>query len=103
MVVQDVLGVIMVQAEARNRGWLAGLLDMIAWLVAFVTLNISLNAVNGHDTTEKWLVIILVSAANLFGTKLGQMIGAKYVTDATTLAERVARLEALNPHIHTKE
>ena len=100
MVVTDVLGVVMVQAEARNRGWLAGWMDTAQWIVGITTTTITVTALQGHDMTEKVAVVVLVSAANLFGTKLGQMIGQRYVTDATTLADRVARLEALNTRIH---
>jgi len=96
MVVTDVL----VQAEARNRGWLAGWMDTAQWIVGITTTTITVTALQGHDMTEKVAVVVLVSAANLFGTKLGQMIGQRYVTDATTLADRVARLEALNTRIH---
>lgn len=93
MVVTDVLGVIMVMAEARNRGWLAGWMDTAQWIVGITTTTITVTALQGHSTSEKVLVVVLVSAANLFGTKLGQVIGHRFVTDKTTLAERVAGLE----------
>ena len=93
MVVTDVLGVIMVMAEARNRGWLAGWMDTAQWLVGITTTTITVTALQGHSLNEKVLVVVLVSAANLFGTKLGQVIGHRFVSDKTTLAERVASLE----------
>jgi hypothetical protein len=96
MVITDVLGVIMVMAEARNRGWLAGWMDVAQWGVAIATTTITVTILQGHSLREKVLVIALVSAANLFGTKLGQVIGSKFVHDATTLtvAQRLDRIEA---------
>lgn len=94
MVVTDVLGVVMVQAEARNRGWLAGWCDTAQWLVGIATTTISVTALQGHSLAEKVWVVALVSAANLFGTKLGAVIGHRFVQDKTSLADRVAALEA---------
>lgn len=73
MVVQDVLGVIMVQAEASNRGWLAGFVDAGMWLFG---INTTTAAVTSHGSTRV-LVMALVSVANVFGTKLGQVTGQK--------------------------
>ena len=100
MVVQDAIATVLVMAEAKNRGWLAGFLDAAGWIVGITTITISINALNGHSLSTKVAVVVLVSLANVFGTKLGQIIGSRYVHDATTLSERVARLEALSPHIH---
>lgn len=100
MAVQDVLSTVMVMAEAKNRGWLAGCMDGLCWIVGITTTTISINALNGHSLSTKVAVVVLVTLANVFGTKGGQLVGQRYVTDATTLADRVARLEALNPHIH---
>lgn len=102
MVVTDVLGVVMVMAEARNRGWLAGWMDTAQWLVGIATTTISVTALQGHSLSEKIWVVALVSAANLFGTKLGQLIGKHFVTDKTTLADRVAAIErTLNTKGHS--
>lgn len=95
MVITDILGVIMVMAEARDRGWLAGWMDTAQWLVGITTTTITVTALQGHNWSEKIAVVVLVSAANLFGTKLGQLIGHRFVTDASSLAERVARLESV--------
>jgi len=94
MVVTDVMGVIMVMAEAHNRGWLAGWMDTAQWLVGIVTTTISVTALQGHSFGEKALVVLLVSAANLFGTKLGQVIGRRLVPESMSLPARVAALEA---------
>lgn len=93
MVVTDVLGTVMVMAEARNRGWLAGWCDTAQWIVGIATTTISVTALQGHSLSTKVWVVVLVSAANLFGTKLGQLIGKRFVTDSSSLADRVASLE----------
>ena len=79
MVAQDVLSVLMVQAEARNRGWLSGWLDAVAWLFGIGTLAISVTALQGHDTREKVLVVVFVSAANILGSWAGVKIGKRYI------------------------
>jgi len=79
MVFQDCLGVMMVQAEARDRGWLAGALDACGWLFGIATTTISVSALQGHDTGLKIAVIVAVSAANILGSKLGQMIGTRFI------------------------
>lgn len=93
MVVTDIVSVVQVQAENRERGWLAGWMDVVGWLVAITTTTISVSALQGHSLTEKVWVVALVSAANLGGTKLGQMIGKRWVKDAGTLAQRVTAIE----------
>ena len=77
MVLADVLAVIMVQMEAANRGWFAGAMDGLGWIVGITTTSISVRVLNGHSTTGKVWVILLVTAANVFGTKLGQVIGSR--------------------------
>lgn len=103
MVATDVLGVILVQAEAANRGWLAGVVDAAQWGVGIATTTISVTALQGHSLREKVLVVILVTLANLLGTKLGQVTGkrllgsprlsAVFGREGPTLEERVAALE----------
>lgn len=103
MVATDVLGTMMVMAEAANRGWLAGWLDTAQWGVGIATTTISVSALQGHSLSEKALVVGLVSAANLFGTKLGQVLGKRllssrrlsliFAREGPTLEERVAMLE----------
>jgi hypothetical protein len=77
MVASDVLATIMVQAEAANRGWLAGAMDTAGWYVGITTTTISVTTLNGNNTDAKVAVLVLVGAANLFGTKLGQVTGQR--------------------------
>jgi len=48
MLVQNVLAVFLVQAEARNRALLAGLLDCLMWPAGMVTTTITVTALQGH-------------------------------------------------------
>lgn len=75
MLIQDVIAVVLVQAEAKNKGWTAGLMDMLGWLVAFTTLRIAIKA-EGSALVE---TVILVSIANVLGTKLGQVTGQHFL------------------------
>lgn len=81
MVINDILGVLMVQAEARNHGWLAGFFDSLQWFAAIATTTISVTALQGHSFREKALVIVFVTAANLVGARLGVAIGKKYIKE----------------------
>jgi hypothetical protein len=103
MVATDVLGVILVQAEAANRGWLAGLMDASQWGVGIATTTISVTALQGHDMQTKVLVVAFVTVANVLGTKLGQVTGKRVLgapmmmrlfrTEGLTMEDRVAALE----------
>ena len=80
MVAQDILAVLTVQAEARNRAWLAGIGDTAGWLVWLASASISITTVSGDGPwTQKALVVGLVSAANLFGTRLGVGLGHRFI------------------------
>ena len=93
MVATDVAGTVMVIAEARNHGWLAGWMDTAQWIVAVATTFITVETLAGHDFIRKVAVIIAVSLANLLGTKLGTFVGHRYVKDKT-VEQRLAALEA---------
>lgn len=77
MVCTDVLSVVLVQAEAANRGWLAGICDTACWYVGIATTTISVSTLDGHNTAAKIWVLVLVGIANLLGTKLGQVTGKR--------------------------
>lgn len=79
MLVQDVLATVMVIAENRNKGALAGALDSLGWLATITTTSISVTSLQGHSIAEKVWVLVLVSAANFFGTWLGVIVGQKFV------------------------
>lgn len=93
MFVQDLIAVPLTQAEARNRAWLAGVLDTVGWLVAITTTFVSVDTLQGHNMKAKVAVVLLVSAANLLGTVAGTKIGKRFVKDKT-VEERLAALEA---------
>jgi hypothetical protein len=82
MLWNDILGTLMVQAEARNRGVLAGVFDSLQWFAAICTTTISVTALQGHSLHEKVLVIILVSCANLTGSVIGVLVGKKLIKES---------------------
>jgi len=55
MLVQNVLAVLLVQAEARNRALLAGLLDCLMWPAGMITttITITVTALQGHHAGLK--------------------------------------------------
>jgi hypothetical protein len=77
MIIQDTVAVVMVQAEAKNLGWTAGFMDAIGWLVAFVSLRISITS-HGVGEIE---AVVFVSIANVLGTKLGQLTGQHFLRE----------------------
>lgn len=82
MVVQDVLSVFVVQAEARNRAVLTGVFDTAAWLAVVTTQAISITALQGHDLREKVVVIVFISCANFAGSVLGVVWGKHFIKAA---------------------
>lgn len=83
MVVVDVISVVMVQAEAANRGWLAGLMDTLGWYPSIICTTLCVLALDGHSIEAKAAVLVLVGLANLFGTKLGQITGQRLLARST--------------------
>ena len=79
MVVQDILAVLLTDAEARNRGWLAGILDSAVWLFAIATTTIAVTALQGHSLAGKVELVAFVTVANLIGMRLGVWIGTRYI------------------------
>lgn len=47
MLIQDIMGVLLVQAEARNRAGLAAAFDSVMWLAQISTVTISVTALQG--------------------------------------------------------
>jgi hypothetical protein len=101
MVITDLVGVMLVQAEARNHGWLSGWLDTAQWLPGILCSTVTITILQSNSWLHKILVILVVSAANLFGTKFGQVIGTKYIKDTHAMSTKEAiadlnsRVEAL--------
>lgn len=83
MFVQDVCGVLLVQAEARNRGWLAALFDSLMWLAQITCTSISVTTLQSGHLSTKALVICAVELANVAGCIIGVAIGKRYVKAAT--------------------
>lgn len=71
MLITDIAGAAMVLLESRERGWLAGMCDGVGWLVSITCTKI---AVKSHGVGE-YEVLVLVTCANVVGTKLGVLTG----------------------------
>lgn len=81
MICQDILVVFRVQAEARNKAFLAGTLDSIIWIFSMTTLTISLEAIHNGTLSHKLLVGFAVTCANLIGTTSGVLIGKRFIKE----------------------
>jgi hypothetical protein len=81
MFIQDLLAVLMVQAEARNRAVLAGVMDCLQWPAGMVTTAVTVTAFQGHDGARTGLVIAAVSAANFAGTWTAVHLGRRHIRE----------------------
>jgi hypothetical protein len=79
MLVQNVLAVLLVQAEARNRAALAGLLDCLMWPAGMVTTTITVTALQGHHAGLKTEVIAAVTLANFAGSSAAVKLGRRFI------------------------
>lgn len=89
MLVYDVLCVLLVQAEARDKAALSAALDSIMWLAGIATTTISVSALQSRDLSLKAEVIAAVTVANVVGSYVGVRLGRRYIrTEAKTGAPR---------------
>src|SRR5690349_18514677 len=79
MLVQNVLAVFLVQAEARNRALLAGLLDSLMWPAGMITTTITVTALQGHHAGLKTEVIAAVTLANFVGSSAAVSLGRRFI------------------------
>ena len=99
MAIQDVLAVLMVQAEARNRGLLAGIFDAFCWGAAISTTTISVTALQGHDFSLKVLVIVFVTLANIVGSVIGVWIGKRFIKNDDQIVKRKRKFPPHRRHV----
>ena len=81
MFCQDLLAVFMVQAEARNKAVLAGVMDCCQWPAGMLTTAITVTAFQGHDGARTGAVIAAVTLANFAGTWTAVHIGRKHIKE----------------------
>lgn len=79
MCAQDLMGVLLVQAEARNRAVLAAALDSVMWLATITTTSISVTALQGHQIGLKAEIICWVTIANAAATYVAVRIGKRFI------------------------
>jgi hypothetical protein len=80
MLAQNVLAVFLVQAEARNRALLAGLLDCLMWPAGMITTTITVTALQGHHAGLKGEVIAAVTLANFVGSSAAVSLGRRFIS-----------------------
>lgn len=102
MLITDLVGVMLVQAEARNHGWLSGWLDTAQWLPGILCSTVTITILQSNSLIHKALVILVVSAANLLGTKWGQVVGTKYIKDIHAMTTK-QQVEALTSRMEAVE
>ena len=81
MVLQDILGILMVQAEARNRAWLTAHFDTLQMFALITTQTISITAMQGHNLHEKVLVLLAMTAGNYIGALTAVPLGKRFIKE----------------------
>ena len=81
MLVQDILAVLLVQAEARNKATLSAVLDCLMWPAGMACTAISVTALQGHDLGLKAAVIAAVEVANLAGSYVAIGLGKRWIKE----------------------
>ena len=81
MVLQDVLGILMVQAEARNHSWMTAHFDTLQMFALLTTQTISITAMQGHSLNQKVLVIIAMTLGNYVGALTGVPLGKRFIKE----------------------
>ena len=80
MIGQDVTLTFMVQAEARDRWVIAGLMDCVGFALQIATFGVSIEAIVKHGLTSQTLIILAaLTVANFVGTGLGTLLGSKWI------------------------
>ena len=83
MLIQDVLAVLLVQAEARNQAHLSALLDCLMWPAAMACTTITVTALQGHQFGLKAEVVAAVTVANAAASYAGVYIGKRWIRERT--------------------
>lgn len=79
MIIQDILGTLLVQANARDRAVLSGFLDSLGWFAGIITTTLSVTAIQGHDWPAKITMCAFVTAANFGGSYIGVKVGERFL------------------------
>lgn len=88
MLVENVLGTLLVQANAKGMAWLSGLLDALAWGAGIITTTVSVSALQGHSMYAKVVVITLITVANVLGSVMGVKIGTRLIKGPVVAVRR---------------
>ncbi len=81
MAIQDLLAVSLVQAEARNRAVLAGVLDCLMWPAQIFCTYTAVTAFQGHHELLKGMVIAMITIANFAGSYTAVRLGKRWIRE----------------------
>jgi hypothetical protein len=81
MLAQDILGTLLVQAQARNRAAMAGVLDAVGWCAQMTTTAIGVTAILTGTWPVRIAVFSAITAANFFGSYGGVKIGQRLIKE----------------------
>lgn len=83
MVCDDILAVCLVQAEARNRAILAGVLDSAMWVFSMIVTVTTVDVMQSHHTSTKVLAVGAITLANFTGSLIGVRVGRRWIRPDT--------------------
>lgn len=83
MAVSDVLGTLMVVAEAKGRPWLAGLLDALGDVSRVIYMALGVDAITHGFTTRAVATLAAICASSFFATSLTTRWARHHVKEAT--------------------
>jgi hypothetical protein len=92
----NIFSVFMVQAEARNAAFKAGIFEAGYALFWIVAARYSVNTLNGHGTTRLVVMLSALVLGNFAGAYIGTKWGERLVRDheAEQVDERLLEAEA---------
>ena len=81
MVIQDILAVCQVQAEARDRALIAAVIDPVKWAAGITVTFAALEGLHSHSMTTKVVTVAAICVANFTGSYLGVVIGKRLIKE----------------------
>lgn len=85
MFVKDLFATFLVVAEANNRPWIAGILDVGMDLAQFAWMALGFEAILNGDVTQIVLVLVALAVGSMAATVSGVVIGHRLMPDRRPL------------------
>ena len=92
LLISNIAGVFMVQAENRHRPVLAGLFEGVYGLLWLLAAGFTVTTFAGHDLVHSFIIGAAAFAGNFVGSYFGTKLGDKYLLDPD--AKRITALES---------